>query len=67
MPESKIFFGLNEDGDVVATKEEPFDVAFFRDGSWTRSGSAGDVFRLNSISEEEAMLRTSGVMPTFSR
>ncbi|MEG2626189.1 MAG: hypothetical protein RR956_07955 [Christensenella sp.] len=70
MSESKVYFGLNEDDEVMAVLRIPSKrfsyERWFRDGKWTARGSAGDVFRMNSISEEEAMRRTSGVRPDFS-
>ncbi len=70
-----VLFALTwEDKDVLAYRpsdfpvlEDEFDALWFRYGTWTPHGSAGDFFRCSPISEEEAMRRTSGVQPNFSK
>ena len=70
-----VLFALTwEDKDVFAYRpfdfpvlEDEFDALWFRFGVWTPHGSAGDFFRCSPISEEEAMRRTSGVQPNFSK
>ena len=57
-----------EDEDVLALRKPPFSedeyfVLAFRDGAWTPNVSGGESFRASSISEEEAMRRTSGAAP----
>ena len=61
-----------EEKEVLALRKPPFSEdeyheLTFRDGAWTPKGSAGERFRASPISEEEAMRRTSGVKPNFSR
>ena len=69
----KVEFRLTwEDKEVLALRKPPFSEdeyheLTFRDGSWTPHGSAGESFRASPINEEEAMRRTSGVKPDFSR
>ena len=70
-----VLFALTwEDKDVFAYRpfdfpvvKDEFDALWFRNGAWTPNGSAGDFFRCSPISEEEAMRRTFGVKPNFSR
>ncbi|MEG2543053.1 MAG: hypothetical protein RSA64_07420 [Christensenellaceae bacterium] len=69
MSESKITFGLTEDGDVAAFRNmDTAEPLLFRVDleSWGIPKTFADVDRANLISEEEAMRRTSGVAPDFS-
>ena len=70
-----VLFALTwEDKDVLAYRpsdfpfsKEEFRGLAFRNGAWTPNLSAGERFRSSPISAEEAMRRTSGVKPNFSR
>ncbi|MEG1859678.1 MAG: hypothetical protein RR193_04970, partial [Christensenellaceae bacterium] len=63
MSESKISYGLTEDGKLVAIPEVGLSKSLeFIDNSWRPiTGCVGDVWRANLISDEDALSITSGV------